>query len=172
MFLLVIKPFVALQSRPIKLQNKVRDRAQQPEVPNEEAFFTQGTPSDACHFRFSPTVEQDCAEKLAQYNRHARSYQCGKLGHFIMKTVLTTLTVLPLVIHRNPSALRVLLGVINTSNHVRAKRVMGMWRPSLSNRPPLNPLLSSEVYRRVVFSSQDSSSFDAESFWFADSDAT
>ena len=75
---------LALQSRLIKLQSKLRDRAQQVDTPVDRVFFTKGGPSVVSPPGSTPTVEQkkERADKLARHKRHARCYQCGQRGHF------------------------------------------------------------------------------------------
>ena len=48
----------SLQSRVIKFQNKLRDRAQELEAHSEKVFFTKGAPSDTSRSHASSIVEQ------------------------------------------------------------------------------------------------------------------
>jgi hypothetical protein len=81
---LTSQTLLGLQTRLIKHQNKLRDRAQQVEPLNERAFFTKGGSSGVSPSRTSPTVDQKKAhaDKLARHKRHSRCYQCGQKGHF------------------------------------------------------------------------------------------
>ena len=74
---------LALQSRLIKLQSKLRDRAQQPDSYVDRVFFTKGS-SATSPSGSTPTVEQkkERVDKVARHKRHARCYQCGQCGHF------------------------------------------------------------------------------------------
>jgi transposase InsO family protein len=164
---------LGLQSRLIKLQSKLRDRAQQIDTPVDRVFFTKGGPSGVSPSGSSPTVEQkkERADRIARHKRHARCYQCGQRGHFGKDCP-------------NDSS---------TSDDVSSKRLPPPRhsRRQPHQRPPKGKksqahitassihsdtatdcsFVSSEAYY-VTTSSENSSSPAEDTFWFADSGAT
>ena len=75
---------LGLQSRLIKLQTKLRDRAQEVDNPADRAFYAKGGPSGVSPSPSSPSMAQkkERTDRLARHKRHSRCYQCGQRGHF------------------------------------------------------------------------------------------
>ena len=159
---------LGLQSRLIKLQNKLGDHAQQLEVPNDKAFFTKGAPSDTFPSHSSPTIEQkkERAEKFARHKRHARYYQCGKHCHFGKDCPNDT--------HSSSATNSEHKHTTRSSwhrqhkhSHMGKKSHAHVTTSFIKSSTSESSSISNEAYC-VVFSSRESSSSNADSFRFAD----
>ena len=164
---------LGLQSRLIKLQSKLRDRAQQIDTPVDRVFFTKGGSSAVPPSGSSLTVEQkkERADKVARHKRHARCYQCGQRGHFgkdcpndsSTSDDVSSKRPPPLRSSRRKSHQRPHKGK-QSQAHITASSIQSDTGTDLSSA-------SSEAYC-VHKSSDNSSSPTEDSFWFADSGAT
>jgi hypothetical protein len=164
---------LGLQSRLIKFQNKIRDHAQQLEAPSDKAFFAEDGPSDTSRSHSSPTVEQkkERAEKLARHKRHARCYQCGKRGHFGKDCPNDTDSSSDTDSSKRKHTTRSYRRHQHKHSHKGKKSQAHATASSIKSSASESSSVSSEA-DCVTTLSQDSSSFNADSFWFADSGAT
>ena len=167
------KSLLGLQSRLIKLQNKLRDRAQQVETPSDRVFFTKGGPSGVSPSRSSPTVEQkkERTDKLARHKRHARCYQCGQRGHFGKDCPNDTSTSDDDSLKRLPPPRPSRRHQHQRSHKGKKSQAHVIASLIKSNTASDNSSASSEAYC-VTTSSDNSSSPAKDTFWFADFGAT
>ena len=169
---LASQSLVGLQSRLIKLQNKLRDRVQQLAAPSDRAFFAKGSPSDPSRSQSSLTVEQkkERAEKLARHKRHARCYQCGQRGHFGKDCPNDTASSSDDASSKRPQAPRPPRRHQHKPFHKGKKSQAHLTASSIKSE--LASEYSSASSEAYCLTPSDIDSSDVDSFWFADSGAT
>lgn len=163
---------LGLQSRLIKLQSKLRERAQRVDSPSDHAFYTKGGPYGVPQSPSSPSVAQkkERADRLAKHKRHSRCYQCGQRGHFGKDCPNDASTSDDETSKRPPpprASQRSLQKRFpkgkRSQAHITASSIKSDTASDCSSA-------SSEAY--CVSSSLNLSSPDEDAFWFADSGAT
>ena len=160
---------LALQTRLIKLQTKIRDRAQQPDSSVDRVFFSKG-PTATSPSGSTPTVEQkkERADKVARHKRHARCYQCGQRGHFGKDCPNDSSTSDDVVPNRQSST-RFSRRQSSHRRHKGKKSQAHITASSIHSDTASNcSSASSEAY----CVNQTSADIAEDAFWFADSGAT